>query len=436
MAEARVGRRPYYGWVIVGVGFCAQFLTGISAQAFSAYLTPLGQEFGWSRAVLAGPRSITQAETALMGPVDGYLVDRFGPRVVLLMGVTLLGLGMVLFGLVQNVWQYYAVNIVMGLGTSYSGLLIVSAAVNNWFRRKRTIALALTTIGFSMAGIIAVPIVVWIQATLGWRAAAMASGVTVWAIGIPAAMLLRRSPESMGLLPDGDTPEEANAREAALRAGDGTTVRVASGGGRLDFTLREAMRSPAFWSIGVGNGVNALIMSAVIVHLFVHLEQGVGMSRASAALAFTFMNAVNIGGRLVGGYLGDRYAKNLLLSVGMFGTAASLAVLTVASSMGPVLVFAALYGFCWGTRTPLVNSIAGDYFGRASFGKIVGSLQLFFSPLGIGGPVLAGLAADTQGGYTDIFAVFSVLAMSAGVIFLLARPPRPPQRLRTDTGEM
>lgn len=423
MAALGQRRKPFYGWVIVGVGFFAQLLTGISFQAFSTYLVPLGQEFGWSRTALAGPRSITQAETALLGPVDGYLVDRFGPRVVMTMGVLLLGLGMVLFGLMSNIWQYYAVNIVMGFGTSFAGILVVSTAVNSWFRRKRTLAMAITTIGFSLAGIIAVPIIVWIQTTMGWRTAAIASGITVWVIGIPAAMLLKRSPEKMGLLPDGDQPGQVEAPETISRG-------HFSGGGKLDFTLREALRSFSFWFIGIGNGLNILIMSAVFVHLFVHLEQGVGISRGSAALAFTFMNTINIAGRLVGGFLGDRYPKNLLLGAGMFGTAVSLVLLAFATSIWPVLGFGAIYGFCWGMRTPLVNSISGDYFGRASYGKITGVLQLLSSPLGVSGPVLAGLLADIQGHYQTVFLTFTVLATVSGVVFFLARPPAVPERLQ------
>lgn len=424
MAGPGPWRKPFYGWVIVGVGFFAQFLTGISFQAFSTYLVPLGQEFGWSRTALAGPRSITQAEGALLGPVDGYLVDRFGPRVVMSMGVVILGLGMVLFGLVSNIWQYYAVNILMGFGTSFAGLLVVSAAVNSWFRRKRTIAMAISTIGFSLAGIIAVPIIVWIQTTMGWRTAAIASGITMWVIGVPAAMLLKRSPEEMELLPDGDPPGQVEVPETMSRGHP-------SGGGKLDFTLREAMRSFTFWFIGIGNGLNTLVMSAVFVHLFVHLEQGVGISRGAAALAFMFMNAINIAGRLVGGFLGDRHPKNFLLAAAMFGTAVSLVLLAFATSIWPVLAFGAIYGFCWGTRTPLVNSVSGDYFGRTSYGKIIGVLHLVSSPFGISGPVLAGLLADIQGHYQTVFLTFAVLATVSATVFFLARPPVVPERLRT-----
>ncbi len=420
-------RRFFYGWVIVGSGFLAQLILGIGSQAFTTYLVPMGREFGWSRAQLAGPRSVIGAETAILGPVQGFLVDRIGPKAVMGLGVFLLGLGMVLFGLIDNMWQYYAANILGGVGSSLCGILVVSTAVNTWFRRKRTMAMAIATIGFSVAGIVAVPIIVWVQATLGWRAAAIASGVAIWIIGIPTTLVLRPSPEAMGLLPDGDDPATV-AAAAAERA----ATPHASGSGMLDFATGEAMRTPAFWLIGIGSGLYILVQSSVFVHLFLHLEQGVGMSRVSAALALTILNTVNIGGRLMGGWLGDRYRKHTTLAIGSLGTGVAMIMLALATSAVPVFAFAVIFGLCWGVRVPLVNSVAGDYFGRASYGKILGALQLISSPLGIVGPAATGYLADVQGDYRMVLTALGVLAMLSGVMFFLVRPPVIPARLRDE----
>ena len=418
-------RHVFYGWVIVASGFFAQLILGIGSQAFTTYLVPMGREFGWSRAQLAGPRSVIGAETALLGPVQGYLVDRVGPRFVMGLGVFLLGLGMVLFGLVGNLWQYYAANILGGVGSSLCGILVVSTAVNTWFRRKRTMAMAIATVGFSVAGIIAVPIIVWVQAEFGWRTAAVMSGVAVWLIGVPTTMVLRPSPESMGLLPDGDDAATVAAANAARAA-----APHASGSGMVDFDAREAMRTAAFWLISIGSGLYVLVQSAVFVHLFLHLEQGVGMSRASAALALTVLNTVNIGGRLMGGWLGDRYRKNVTLALGSLGTGTAMILLALATSATPVFAFAVIFGLCWGVRVPLVNSVAGDYFGRASYGKILGALTLISSPLGILGPAATGYLADLQGDYRTVLTGLGVLAMLSGVMFFLVRPPALPARLR------
>ena len=433
MTSKPAERRFFYGWWIVGSGFLAQLILGIASQAFTTYMVPMGREFGWSKAALAGPRSVVGAETALLGPVQGYLVDRVGPRMVMGIGVFLLGLGMVLFGLVTNMWQYYAANILGGVGSSLCGLLVVSTAINTWFRRKRTMAMAVATIGFSVAGILAVPLIVWVQTSFGWRAAAIISGLAIWLIGIPTTALLRPSPEAMGMHPDGEAPAPPPSPEARAAAAAASTTARVSGAGMLDFDAREAMHTSAFWLIGMGSGLYILVQSAIFVHLFPHLEEGVGMSRGTAATALMVMNIVNIGGRLAGGWLGDRYAKHITLAIGSVGSGVAVLLLAFATSTTPVLIFAALYGLCWGVRVPLVNSVAGEFFGRTSYGKILGTLQLIAAPLGIVGPLAAGYAADVQGNYRDVLVVLAVMALLSGVMFFLVRPPAVPARLRQGT---
>ncbi|HIC69298.1 MAG TPA: MFS transporter, partial [Candidatus Latescibacteria bacterium] len=201
-----IGKRPFYGWVIVAVGMVTQFLQGIASQGFSTYLTPLQQDFGWSRAVLAGPRSVTQVQNSVLGPVEGFLIDRYGPRRMVGIGVFLIGLGLILFGLTNSLWMYYLASIVIAFGTGLQGLLVMSVAVNNWFRRKRTIAQSVMLLGFSMAGVVGVPALVLTQTSMGWRTSAIASGLVIWVVGFPCSMLLRTKPEPYGLLPDGDAP--------------------------------------------------------------------------------------------------------------------------------------------------------------------------------------------------------------------------------------
>ncbi len=433
MTSKPAERRFFYGWWIVGSGFLAQLILGIASQAFTTYMVPMGREFGWSKAALSGPRSVVGAETALLGPVQGYLVDRVGPRMVMGIGVFLLGLGMVLFGLVTNMWQYYAANILGGVGSSLCGLLVVSTAINTWFRRKRTMAMAVATIGFSVAGILAVPLIVWVQTSFGWRAAAIISGLAIWLIGIPTTALLRPSPEAMGMHPDGEAPAPPPSPEARAAAAAASTTARVSGAGMLDFDAREAMHTSAFWLIGMGSGLYILVQSAIFVHLFPHLEEGVGMSRGTAATALMVMNIVNIGGRLAGGWLGDRYAKHITLAIGSVGSGVAVLLLAFATSTTPVLIFAALYGLCWGVRVPLVNSVAGEFFGRTSYGKILGTLQLIAAPLGIVGPLATGYAADVQGNYRDVLVVLAVMVLLSGVMFFLVRPPAVPARLRQGT---
>ncbi|MSP78514.1 MAG: MFS transporter [Dehalococcoidia bacterium] len=414
-------KKPFYGWVIVTSGFIDQFITGLAMQGFSSYLGLLGGEFGWSRKALAFPRSLTQAEGALLGPLNGWLVDKFGPRKIMTIGMVILGAGLILFGLIQNQWQYIAVNMFIAIGTSLAGLLVVTVAANNWFRRKRTSAIAIMTFGFSLSGIIGIPLVVLIQTNYGWREALIATGIMVWVLGVPACLLMKSNPESMGLLPDGDQPGETQA---------GAARRGSSRAGLVDFTFKEALRTKSFWYLCVGNGLNNLVMSAVTVNFFLHVEQGVGLSHNTAAFAFAFMSAVNLGGRMAGGILGDRYSKRLLLALSLAGTAVAVVFLAVAQDIVFVLVFGAIHGFAWGLRTPALNSIMGDYFGRTHYGKILGMLSALATPLSIFGPLVSAAAADGLGNYTLTFLIAAGVGGLSAVMYGVSGPPKLPVRVQ------
>jgi sugar phosphate permease len=422
MPGAPRGKKLFYGWVVVGGGFLSQMITGINFQGFSTYLPLLEDEFGWSKTLLSAPRSFGQVETALLGPINGYLVDRLGPRIMIISGVVIFGLGLVLFGLVHSVWSFLAVFALMAVGSSFSSLLVVSTAINNWFRRRRTLGIALATTGLGVSGVIAIPLIVLAQDAFGWRTATMASGVAVWVIGIPAGLMMRDRPENYGLLPDGDLPEDRPT--LARRVSRRLSVAVDF----VDFTVREAFHTPAFWLISFGLALGMFSMSAVVVHQFSHMERGVGLTRSSAAIVIMVMSAFNIGGRLFGGFLGDRLPKRVLLGVAMLGSGIATLILATATGLAQVMVFGVIYGSAWGVRTPISNAIRGEYFGRSHFGQISGFSQVISSPLGIAGPVLAGLLADIEGKYEMTFILFGALSLVASVPLFLAGPPRPPVR--------
>jgi len=411
-----VGKRPFYGWVIVAVGMVTQFFQGIVSQGFSTYLSPLEKDFGWSKAVLAAPRSVTQVENSILGPLEGFLIDRFGPRRMVAVGVFIMGLGLILFGFTQSLWMYYLSNIIIALGTGFQGLLIMSVAVNHWFRRKRTLAQSVMLLGFSMAGVVGVPALVLTQTSMGWQESAIGSGLIIWAVGFPCSMLLRTRPEPYGLQPDGDIPGTTTP----------TINRERPAGVEYDFTLREAIRTRAFWLLAIGWAIGNLGIGAAQVHLFLHLEQGVGLTRTTASLVWTVASLSNIPSRLAGGFFGDRLPKNLVAGFSMVFTAVSVFVLGVANSVQMAFVYAVIYGIGWGIRTPVMNAMQGEYFGLKSQGLIRGWLQSLSILLTIAAPVLAGYVADIQGSYRLTFIVMSFVMLAGAVLVFLATPPKPP----------
>ncbi len=411
-----IGKRPFYGWIIIGVGVVTQFFQGIASQGFGTYMVRLQEQFGWSRAVLAGPRSVTQVENSVLGPLEGWMVDRLGPRRVVTVGVFIMGLGLILFGLTDSLWMYYGSNIVIALGTGLQGLLVMSVAVNHWFRRKRSLAQSLFLLGFSMAGVVGIPVLVLVQINMGWQTSAIGSGLLIWLAGFPAAQLLRTSPEPYGLQPDGDrldadiTPESVDSSKAV----------------EYDFTLSEALHTRAFWLIASGWAVGNLGMGAAQIHLYLHLEQGLGLEGITAALVWTVASVSNIPSRILGGYFGDRVPKNLLIGGATISVAVSIFVLSIATNLQMAMVYAVLYGIGWGIRTPVMNAMQGEYFGRKSQGVIRGWLQSFTLPLAITGPIVVGYIADIQGTYQTAFMGLSFITLAGAGLIFLAKRPKPP----------
>lgn len=415
-------KRPFYGWIVVALGAAKEFATGITGQGFATYLPLLQKEFGWSRGLMAGARSVMQAENAILGPIEGLLMDRLGPRVMVGLGTFILGLGLILFGSIQSLWMYYVVEVIIAFGSGFASLLVISIAVNHWFRRKRTMANALVGLGFAMAGVVGVPALVFAQVNFGWRTASVLSGFLVWAIGIPCFLLLRRSPEPYGLQMDGETAGAASSPGAAA-AGGRPAMEV-----ETDFTLKEALRTRTFWLLAIAQALAGIGMGAVGVHLFLHLEQGVGLPRTTASLVWSVASTANIPSRLIGGFFGDRVTKRFVLGGALAMVALSHFILGLAASFPVALVYAVLYGIGWGSRTPVMNAMQGEYFGRKHQGIIRGWLQSFTVPVTIASPVVAGFLADSIGNYRLIFVTLSFVTLAGAIMTLLATPPKPPAR--------
>jgi MFS family permease len=331
-------------------------------------------------------------------------------------GVSIMGLGLVLFGLTNSMFMYYVANIVIALGTGFQGLLVMSVAVNNWFRRKRTIAQAVMLLGFSMAGLVGVPALIFLQNLSGWQMSAVWSGVFIWVTGLPCTMLLRTKPEPYGLLPDGASPVET-------RVGAGASRHSAP---EYDFGLREAIRTRAFWMLAVGWAIGNLGMGAGQTHLYLHLEQGAaGLTHTMAGYVWSVASLANIPARLLGGFLGDRLPKNILLGIATLLMAVSTYVLAIASSEEMAFTYAILYGLGWGMRTPIMNALQADYFGRKSLGKIVGWLQSLSLPITISAPILIGYMADIQGTYRWAFTITALVSIPGALLIFLATRPKP-----------
>ncbi|MPZ48873.1 MAG: MFS transporter [Dehalococcoidia bacterium] len=410
--------RVFYGWWMVGAGFGIQLLTGgLMNQAYGAYVVLLRDEFGWSKTMLSAGFSMARFETGLLGPVEGWLVDKFGPRTVMRCGLIIFALGFMALSQINSLTTFYLAFFMMALGSSLGGFLPLTVAMVNWFRRRRATALATMQTGMAVGGL-CIPIVVLALETFGWRTTAFASGVLVLIVALPLSQIIRHRPEDHGLEVDGGY-NEALARRNGDREEDEP----------IDFLPREAVRTPAFWLISLGHGSALLVVSAVMVHLVSHVNENLGYSLTTAGLVVALMTSMQIIGQVTGGLIGDRFNKRLIAAACMGAHMAGLLLVAYATMLPMVIAFAVLHGLAWGIRGPLMQALRADYFGRASFGVIMGLSTMITMFGNITGPLVAGILADVTGSYEIGFTVLACLAGAGSMFFLLARKPQPPARV-------
>ena len=396
-------------------------VTSLVLHSFTAYFPLLQAQFGWSRTLLAGAFSLSRAESGLLGPIQGWLIEKFGPRAVSRLGVLMLGTGFMLFSQIDSVLSYYLTFALMAIGSGLATYLTVTSTVVNWFIKKRALAIGLTMSGFGFGGLL-VPIVAWSLLTFGWRPTAFYSGVLVILIGIPIAQIMRRTPEDYGYLPDGEVANDTDQIPGSHLTDERAATAIA-GARPTDFTLREAVRTSSFWLLSVGHGLAVLTVGAVSLHLIPHVVDSVGLSIQTAAGAVATMTTFHIVGQLGGGFLGDRVSKRALAAGCMLLHSTAMIILAYATSIAPVFLFAVLHGLAWGIRGPMMTTIRADYFGRTHFASIMGYSSLIIMLGMIIGPLFAAFMADITDSYTTGFTIIAFLTATGSVFFVLARSP-------------
>jgi MFS family permease len=395
-------------------------------HSYGAYVVKLREEFGWSKTMLSAAFAMARAESGIFGPLQGWMTDRFGPRVLIRTGMSILALGFILFSYVNSPLTFFLTFFLMAVGSSLGGYLPIGVALVSWFRRRRALALSLSSSGMAVGGIL-VQLVALSLTHWGWRWTAFASGVLVFVIGVPLAQIVRHRPEPYGFAPDGDTRDGPGSIPGPQRGGLGAASRPPMSD--IDFTPREAVRTGAFWYISLGHGAALLIVSAVLVHLIVHVTERLGYSLQQGAAVLAVLTVVQLVAQLSGGWAGDRFSKRLICVACMVGHAVGLLILAHASAFWMLVAFAVLHGVSWGIRGPLMSAIRADYFGSASFGTISGISSMIVMLGMMGGPLVAGALADRTGSYVLGFHILAGLAALGSVFFLLATPPRTPRRM-------
>jgi MFS family permease len=409
----------YYGWLIVGIAFVTMAIGVTARTAFSLLMPPLINEFGWDRGLTAGAFSFGFLVSAVLSPIVGRIMDARGPRIVIMTGVLLMTAGLFLAPYIERPWHLYAtLGVLVGGGANLMTYTAHSQFLPNWFVRRRGLAIS---IAFSGVGVGAIVLLPWLQSIIltdGWRASCWAIGLLVLIAVAPLNLLVRKRPEDIGLLPDGDAllPSAADKRQAS-NVVDPAWVAI-------EWTLARAARTTRFWWIVLGYFCGLVAWYAVQVHQTKYLTE-IGFSPLIAAWALGAVSVVGIPGQIILGGLSDRIGREWVWTAGCAGFAVCYAAL-IALEHEPsnVLLYLMVLsqGFLGYALTSVMGPIVAEIFEGPHYGAIFGTITVALIGGGAAGPWIAGVIHDATGSYRLAFILAIACCFTSAAAIWLAAP--------------
>ena len=413
----------YYGWLVLGSAGSSMFVRNAAGSLTFAVFVPLiADDTGWSRALIGGAAAVGGLLATGASPVVGWSVDRFGARVVLVLGLIIIGLStMAMAWLSVHIAIFYAALAVGRI--MFSSPLNVGPAtvVGRWFVRQRGRATGLLFLSHS-GGMVVFPLVAtWVSVVYGWETAWIVLGLMVYAIALaPAALLIAQRPEDVGLLPDGDSPDETDG------AGDsGQTVEASALESGIEWTTKPALRTPALWVLAIGTGILFLLQSGTNTYQ-ADLLRSKGIDLAVSQFSIV-VNAAGTGiGSLLWGRVLDQVRVSYTYAIVALVMAVACALFVIADTVWLAFVAAGLFGVSVAGILVVPPVAYANFFGRQSLGTIRGVTEPFTSLGQAIGAVMSGLVFQLAGGYGIAFVIYTALGVLTAAALLLARPPSHP----------
>jgi sugar phosphate permease len=407
------GDKIFYGWWIVlvsGVGLALHY-GPIIVGTFGVFLKPLSQEFGWSRAQISLAFSLSALGITVAVPFVGRLVDRFGARRVIVPAVLLFGLSVLsLSFLSAQLWQFYAIYLVMGVVGSGTTPVPYSKVISRWFDRRRGLALGLSVAAVAVSGSLMPSLAQALIGWGGWRQAYMLLSLVAMGVALPVVgLLLKEAPQVMGLAPDGEAVDQAKA----------SVRRVLEEG----LSFREAWQTGTFWLMASAFFLMSISFHGCVIHL-VPLLTDRGLSAQSAALAASLLGGGILLGRVGTGYLLDRFFASSVAVCFFCATTLGVFLLWSGATGDLAFVAAVLVGLGQGAELDLIPYLVSRYFGLRAFGEIYGSAFAVFTLGGVVGPLLMGMGFDSTGSYRLALGVFAMATLTAAGLMTRLGPYR------------
>jgi sugar phosphate permease len=406
----------YYGWRMIGVVSALRVLGGgLHQYGFTVFFLPVTHELGLTRAMTSLAFSLARAEGAIESPIVGYLLDRYGPKPMMLAATTLAGVGYLLFAFVDSYTTFLLVYLgVISLAFTAGFVHAPVVVANSWFIALRARAMTVVSAAVPVGGAILTPLLALAVASLGWRTAAMIAGTLFLAAGIPLALRIERSPESIGMVPDG-APLQS---EAAALSGD---EKVAPPNSAPEVTARAAFRMPTFWIIILSMTARGAAFTTVTTH-FIPMMVWKGLTQGEASVLLAGFAILNLPIHFLLGWIADSVNKPKLVALCILIGAIAVVPLMWSDQLWVLWFFTALYTVL-DASIPIHWAAVGDFFGRKSFGAIRGNMNLFQTWGSIFGPVVAGAVYDRTQSYALVLIGMTVaLLISTALTALLIQP--------------
>ena len=418
--ETRQQGRIFYGWWILAVSsILGMFGNGSISSGFPRFFEPIRADLGISYFRMSLVFSLARAEGGVGGPLAGWLVDRYGARPMVCFGGLLAGVGMMLLSRAETYWALVFIFAgLVSLGKTAALGQTLMAVVNQWFIRRKALALSTLMTAFAGGGAFVVLLLDLGIAHLGWRSTVFYTGLFITVLTVPASVVLRSKPEDVGLLPDGD---RVTPRPAVPSSATGPEIPPA---GERNFTVRQALRTDSFWLILLGIITRVSATNGIIVHIFPLLQlRGLDDRTATIYVSAMFFMAIPL--RFLLGVAGGRFSPRKLLFWGMNLGAVGLIALWGMPGVAGVILFVVGLAVVEGITT--VNWVmVGDFFGRSRFATLMGVMSVFHNVGLFAAPLFAGWVRDRTGSYDVVLLTFAPMFVVSAVFFALAHRPTQP----------
>ncbi len=406
--------KVFYGWYIVGAAVLITLYTGgVVHFGFTAVFEPIVEEFHWSYAQVSLAFSIRGFEMGLLAPLIGFLVDRLGPRRLIFSGSIIVCLGFLLLSRVSSLAMFYGAFVLIAIGMSTCTGTVLMTAVANWFRMKAGIATGIVASGFGLGGLI-VPVVTGLIDVLQWRMTMVAVGFGMLVIVLPLSFVVRHKPEQYGYQPDGEMT-------SAVETGE---IEAATANEEVNISAKQALSGRTFWHIAISSACHSFVIGAVVTHMMPYLSS-LGIARSVSSLVALVLPVTSICGRLGSGWLVERLGSRQVFAASFaFMTAGILFFGYITTGRIWLLVpFIITLSLGWGCSVTTRITLLREYYGRASFGTILGFTSGIMMLGNVAGAPLAGWVFDTWGSYQGAWLSYSAITLLGAVLVFTIPPP-------------